>query len=476
MNQILKVLIISLLMVGTQTSIFANTKGVAKAIILKGSVEAFNPKTKEKISLKKGSWVKEGFMVKTKKKSFVKFLFIDKSQMNLGPKSQMAITKFPKKKAGIITLMKGSLRSKVTKNYLDMKNKNKSKLFIKTKTAAMGVRGTDFLVTYNPINRNTALVTFSGAVAMAQLSNSIRNIRNNQRALERIVSSDKAVIVKKGQFSGVAPGKTQRATIPVKINPAQLESMKGNSGNKSADDQSSTKSQNKPKKKFRNVIPPGVDAKKFSNNSKVEDQVVKVIGAKQTKDVMDKFAKTPVNADAPPPEGMVNKATGEIAPPAGGFIDMGTAQYIPPPPGSAFDASTQTYIPPADMGGFNNVTGDFQHTDYKLTADGKFVPKENNFSRSPASINEKDSNDPSAGPIIAPPQIDQPLEPQFNPDGVNPVFADYNPNSPDGGPLSPTDEVNLDEVKSDIDTSIQDATDARTDILNTSTRVKFNIK
>ena len=474
MNQTLKILTISLLMFCAQSVTFANSKGVAKAIILKGNVEAFNPKTKEKKNLKKGSWVKEGFIIKTHKRSFVKFLFIDKSQMNLGPKSKMAITKFPKKKAGIITLMKGSLRSKVTKNYLDMKDKNKSKLFIKTKTAAMGVRGTDFLVTYNPENRNTALITFSGAVAMAQLSNSIRNIRNNQKALERIVSSDKAVIVKKGQFSGVAPGKTQRATIPVKINPGQLESMKKSNGSKSADDQSSTKRQNKPKKKFRSIIPPGVNAKKFSNHSKVEDQLVKVIGVKQTKDVMDKIGKPIANADSPPPEGMVNKETGEIAPPAGGFIDVKTAQYIPPPPGSAYDASTQTYIPPADMGGFNNVTGDFQHVDYNLTADGKFVQKDDFAARTPASTDEKGEAQLAQPPITLT-KMDQPLETHLHTDGGTQVYANYDPNSSLGGTISPEDQVNLDDVKSDIDSSIQDATDARTDILNTSTRVKFNI-
>lgn len=470
MTQILKILSISLLVICSQTLTFANPKGVAKAIILKGKVEAYNPKTKKRISLKKGSWVQEGIMIKTHKKSFVKFLFIDKSQMNLGPKSQIAITKFPKKKAGIITLMKGSLRSKVTKNYLDMKNKNKSKLFIKTKTAAMGVRGTDFLVTYNPENRNTALVTFSGAVAMAQLNDSIKNIKNSQRVLERIVSSDKAVIVKKGQFSGVSPGKTQRATIPVKINPGQLESMRESNGTKSGDDQSSSKIKSESKKKFRSVIPPGVDAKKFSNNTKVENQIEKVIGVKQTKDVMDKFGKQVVNADSPPPEGMVNKITGEIAPPAGGFIDMGTAQYIPPPPGSAFDVATQTFIPPAEMGGFNATTGDFQHTEFNLTADGKFVPKEDILNRSPASVNEQPDGNP-----IQPAGLDQPLAPSFNPDGIDPLIVDYDPNSPGGDPLQPINEIDLNELRSDIDSAIQDATDARNDILNTSTRVKFNI-
>jgi hypothetical protein len=124
--------------------VFAAEGDVAKVIILKGSVKV---KLKDNTvkTLKKGDWVPEGAQVKTEAKSFVKLLFIDKSQMNLGPNSQMIINKFPKKKAGIITLMKGSLRSKVSKDYMQM-DKTGEKLYIKTKTAAMGVRGTDFEV------------------------------------------------------------------------------------------------------------------------------------------------------------------------------------------------------------------------------------------------------------------------------------------------------------------------------------------
>ncbi len=470
------------LLLCVEHSVLANN-GVAKAIILKGSVVAENPTTKEQISLKKGSWVNEGFIVKTESKSFVKFLFIDKSQMNLGPKSEMAISKFPKKEAGIITLMKGSLRSKVTKNYLDNKDKDKSKLFIKTKTAAMGVRGTDFMVTYNPVNENTALVTFSGAVAMAQLSDAIRNVQVSQSALEKVVSSDKAVIVTKGQFSGVSPGTTSRATTPVKINPGQLESMKSNDGSKEAPDQAAADTKG-PKKKFRSVIPPGVDAKGFSNKAKVADQVEKVIGKSATSAVVEKVDKEKAigAANNPPPEGSVNAATGEIAPPAGGYIDLATAQYIAPPPGSVFDSATGTYIPPADFGGFNPTTGSYENSNYTLTSDGKFVPVESP-DRAPASVNSDGSSDSKAGDLgggTPPPELaslDKPLEPviadDFGPDGNFPTGD--GPLEPSGG-ISPED-INefVKDAQDTINETIEDAQDERNEVLNNSTRVKFNI-
>jgi len=484
MNFLRKLLLTTAIVISMSIPAHASD-GVAKAIILKGSVTAVNPKTKEETKLKKGSWVQEGFVVKTEPKSFVKFLFIDKSQMNLGPKSEMAISKFPKKDAGIITLMKGSLRSKVTKNYLDNKNKDKSKLFIKTKTAAMGVRGTDFMVTFNPINENTALVTFSGAVAMAQITENIRNIQVSQAALEKVVSSDKAVIVTKGQFSGVSPGKTSRATTPVKINPGQLESMKSNDGSKEAPDQAAaTKA---PKKKFRSVIPPGVDAKGFSNKAKVAEQVEKVLGKSATIAVVDKVEKEKAASaeNAPPPEGSVNASTGEIAPPAGGYIDVATAQYIAPPAGSVFDAATETYIPPADFGGFNPDTGAYENTNYTLTDDGKFVPTESP-DRAPASV-DGSGPAPSEGGVDgggnAPPELaplDKPIEPEIADDiGGGDDFGGGDAPSDSPADFAGVDQSELDEIVEDaqdtIEETIEDAEDERNEVLNNSTRVRFNI-
>ncbi len=485
MNFLQKIFLITSLLLCVGTAAQANS-GVAKAIILKGKVVAINPTTKETVSLKKGSWVNEGFLIKTEPKSFVKFLFIDKSQMNLGPKSEMEISKFPRKKAGIITLMKGSLRSKVTKNYLDNKDKDKSKLFIKTKTAAMGVRGTDFMVTFNPVNENTALVTFSGAVAMAQITEAVKNVQVTQNALEKVVSSDTAVIVTKGQFSGVSPGKTSRATTPIKINPGQLESMKANDGTKETSDQASGETK-APKKKFRNVIPPGVDAKGFSNKAKVTDQVEAVIGKSATVEVVEKVEKEKaiVSADAPPPEGSVNTVTGEIAPPAGGYIDLATAQYVAPPAGSVFDAATETYIPPADFGGYNPETGHYENDNYTLSEDGKFVPTEN-LDRAPASVNSDGTKVSNAGVPAggnAPPQLaplDKPIAPEVATDFA-PVDGQRAPDGPEGPAVANADfnqndfDDIVENVQDSIDESISDAEDEKNEILNNKTRVRFNI-
>lgn len=205
---------------------FAGEQKVAKAIITRGNVKAHLPDGST-IKVKKGTWLDEGTKVVTAPKSFVKFLFTDKSQMNLGPNSELEIAKFDGKKAGIINLMKGSLRSKVTKNYLEKEKQAKSKLFIKTKSAAMGVRGTDFMVHFDPRNQFTNLDVISGAVAMAPIIDDGMAKSLDRSALEGLVSSKSAVLVKKGQFTNAFKGQ-KKAAKPRPIPKEKLKSLQKN--------------------------------------------------------------------------------------------------------------------------------------------------------------------------------------------------------------------------------------------------------
>lgn len=412
-------------------NVFAKGKGVAKVLIMRGKVHY--KKGPKVITLKKGMWLPEGAMIKTSKRSFAKFLFIDKSSMNLGPNSQIKIETFPKNKAGIITLMKGQLRSKVTKNYMEIKNKKNSKLFIKTRSAAMGVRGTEFQVNYNPQNNATSLITFSGAVAMVQLENRIR--RMDQRVLERAVSGNQAVIVRKGQFSGSNP-KQNRVTIPVKISPNQLEVLKSTNPF-NAKNSKEKKSALKQNKNFRSVVPPGVDAKAVSNTT---------------------FEGKVSATDTVPAEGMFNAATGALAPKAGGYLDLGTAQYIPPPEGSSFDASTNTYTPPPSAGEVNPIDGGYVNMYYQIQPDGQFekITQDDGPTikdgRAPASIDD-------APP--PPPSTDLATGQEFNPDfqvldgGANATF------------------VNTDEFLEDVALEHEDFLNSPDQ--NTRTKVNFDI-
>jgi len=396
---------------------------VAKVIIIRGNVKA--KQDGKVVSLKKGIWIKEGAIIQTANKSFVKLLFIDKSSMNLGPKSKMVVNKFPRKKAGIITLMKGQLRSKVTKNYMNIKNKKQSKLFIKTKTAAMGVRGTDFRVDFNPVNNNTGLITFSGAVAMAQIHNA-RDFRPSQSNLEKVVSGPESVIVKKGQFSQVSPSQASKALSPVKINPAQLETLKKNDGSK-FDKKSSEGT--KPKKAFRSILPPGVNGKAFSNDSKeAEKQFASTIGK-------ESFNKLKVEIEKESKSIITEKA--EVL--NGGFVDTNNIFYIQPPKDAPLDPNTGMPLLPSTFGGFNPETGIYENKFFTLTSDGQFVPRnELQDGRAPASEAEK---------LLPPPSIMN----LFEGEGAG-EFEDFD--GPEDFDIDPSDLI--DELAEDRDQVIDD--------------------
>lgn len=339
---------------------FAN---IAKVTMVRGTA-MMKSAGKSDATLKLDDWIPEGAVISTQEKSMVKLTFTDKSQMNIGPSSEMAINKFGGGEAGLISVIKGQIRSQVTKDVL--KHDDKSKLLIKTKSAAMGIRGTDFQISYNQENNNTALITFEGNVALAQI-NEAESAQNSPAQFEQIVSDPgRAVAVTEGLYAGASPG-LDHATIPVKASPVQVEQLKTNETfeEKKAEVAETTKSYNSP-------IPPGLSAKECTNDNTqtLDSQVKSQVSAEK----LEEQAKQLTVAVAAPPEGFVDPNTGAVAPIAGGMIDMKTGIYIAPPPNSVFDKNTGVYVAPASYGTVD-ASGNYKAPEgLKLTADGQFVP------------------------------------------------------------------------------------------------------
>jgi len=373
--------------------VLANQKAkeVAKAIILRGEVyEVFVDEKGKEISraLKIKDNIHEGAIIRSDKSGFVKLLFFDKSQMMISPNSSVEIKAFTKQKAGIIGLLKGKIRSKVTKDRMNISNNQGSKLFVKTKTAAMGVRGTDFQVIYNPENTVTSLLTFEGAVAMAKL-NGEGNL--NQTALESRLNSDQAVMVRRGQYSGSLPG-MNRVSLPVKISPAQLEVLRGNENNNSGSSSKNEEGKKKDSKKVvRSTVPPGLNAKKVTSD---KEAIIKKVAVKNfgtnladiNNKKLDNGYFENVNSDIPP-EGMTDAKSGAFAPPAGGYIDSKTGLYIPPGKGDAFDPNAKVYVPSPSLGGIDPISGDYIPPEgTKLADNGELIKM--STGRGPASISD----------------------------------------------------------------------------------------
>jgi hypothetical protein len=108
---------------------------VAKVALLRGEVRAKDKETEQVRKINQNDWVNEGDVLQTAAKSFAKLLFVDKTQINLGPDSKMVINHYPHKEAGLISLIQGKIRAQVTKDVL-LKNQQtgekEDKLYIKT--------------------------------------------------------------------------------------------------------------------------------------------------------------------------------------------------------------------------------------------------------------------------------------------------------------------------------------------------------
>lgn len=343
----------------------AEAAKVAKVVLMRGMVKA-KLTSGEIVDVKMDSSLPEGATLQTAEKSFVKLIFIDKSTMNLGPNSQMVINSFPKKEAGIITLMKGEIKSQVTKDYMEMDDKSKSKLYIKTKTAAMGIRGTSFQVNFNPENQNTSLITFEGKVAMASIEKGLQARQFDQSVLENVVSSKHAVMVEQGQVSAVNLNVAEKAMVPTKLSPKQIQALESNDTGirESAVAEES-------KKQFKNPIPPGADGAAFSNSApELEKEMLKMAPAT----AITELSKKTVETDVSNPNGFFNDKTGEYKLPAGSIIDLSTVNIIPPPTNAVFDANSNTYVVPETYGKVDKTTGEYKAPEgLKLGVDGKFI-------------------------------------------------------------------------------------------------------
>lgn len=317
---------------------------VAIVKILKGNV--VNYVGGKPSALKAEDWVENGSIIKTTDKSFVKLIFTDKSQMNIGPNSLMKIENFTGKDSGVIDLVKGKIRSQVTKDYLQI-DKNKSKLFIKTKNAVLGVRGTDFMISTN--GKNTATVLFEGEIAFNKFDGA-KNLSSDR--LENIV--DRGMRMFPGEFSVVERERPQ-PTIPSLMNIQQREALENNDGLNSRTP-SNTREEVK-----HTVVPEGLDGKVVSNDSQTLKTEVAQVAAREEKTI-------PSSSD---PDGYIKG--NQIKPANGSFVHMDSGVIIPPGPGSLLDKNSNTYIPGQEMGQVNGDGTYVPPENVEITADGKVL-------------------------------------------------------------------------------------------------------
>lgn len=318
-------------------------KKVAKVKIKKGQAISVFPDGST-AQIKRGEWLVEGTVVKTKARSFVKLIFIDKSTMNVGPKSEMKIERFRNDEAGIINVISGKIRSQVSKNYLNM-DKGKSKLFIKNKNAVMGIRGTEIMYAVNKKTGATTALLFEGSAVFNKI-----NPGDNIKNLEKIVN--KGVRIKPGQFS-VAKRGMKRPTMSAKMNKTQFNALKKNT---SLSGLSGVKKSNF---KTQSIVPKGLTSSVVASDKDIAFK--KKTAAKMDSKAFEK-SKGFVR------DGVVKPADGTIV-----HIDTGT--IVPMGEDKRFDPVNQEWVS-REFGGTDNQGNYVPSKEYEVnTSTGKLVNK-----------------------------------------------------------------------------------------------------
>ena len=318
----------------------SNDLQIAEVVKIRGDVTMLAPRARLAHKVEIGDKFLEDTSILTGSKSFIKIKFIDNTEINLGPDSKIVIAEMKKDSVGIISLLKGRLRTEVQK---DTNKPEVNKFFIRTRTAALGVRGTDFQTIYNPDIKMTSLLTYRGEVAMAKVDEKTndRLEENSERVVERddvtkapsikdapaktideaeelnkVLKGKGVVLVPPGQnsFSSEA---LKKITLPVKISPVQLEVLYKNQ-----------EFQEKSKENF---------------NAKSDENFKPTLK---------------VAAQSSPAEGLYNAKTGDFAPKSGGFIDLASGLYVAPDSDAKLDAKTGVYQA-SKVGNVDSDTGQY---------------------------------------------------------------------------------------------------------------------
>lgn len=197
-------------------STFANAV-IGKVIKVKGQASALFVGNREAVKVENQMLINKDTSILTGDKSIVFVLLADNSKITIGANSKMTINLLDDSKVNVLNLQMGNARAQVEKE-----NNSKTKLIMKTRTASLGVRGTDFQTTYNPQNNITNLLTFKGVVAIAK--NEKRQISNEE--IVNQLKDDKSVkLVEEARFATVTES-VKAPSEPVKISAEQYTRLK----------------------------------------------------------------------------------------------------------------------------------------------------------------------------------------------------------------------------------------------------------
>ncbi len=293
-------------------SLYATPKYVASIVKTRGSATVLLPGMKAAEQIKEGLKLPSDSSIVTERRSVVVVEYLDKSQVTVGPNSKIVVRVTEESAKGVVNLLTGKIRAAVIKNSKD----DKDSFFVKTKTAAMGVRGTNFQTTYNEINKMTTLLTIEGKVAMKKVE--AKEMIKEKEIVQALAAP---ILVQKGELS-FANERLKNETEPVRISPKQYTIIKLN--------------------------------KEFHEKPKISEKEI----AKEIIKTEQEFAKVDTDKEkAAKIEGKFNNTTSRFHPRSGGILDINTGIYVQPSAASAYDDKLKVFVD--DNAGGVSVSGEY---------------------------------------------------------------------------------------------------------------------
>lgn len=325
---------------------------IGEVIKIRGNVTQLRPGDQLARKVSDGEKLLEDTSVLTGPKSMVMIRMRDRSTLTLGPESKMVLVEAENDEdPGVISLLNGHLRSKVQRQ--NRQSDNDHKQLISTRSAAMGVRGTDYIVSHNSENNVTSLVTLQGEVEMAQIDESyIREIEKSfaLRRQARIERYDENSV----ELRDVRAARLKaRGRLKVAL-------MSKNKSKVGAGHHAGTVAEFKNISRPVRIAPEQFEALYKNRDLSMGETGEVLVSSKDY--ILPKELQYASNSASP--LGIRDSKSKVFAPKAGGLVDLKSALYIPPTQDAAFheghnlfvsqqvgqiDAKTGNYLPPEGL-------------------------------------------------------------------------------------------------------------------------------
>lgn len=284
----------------------ANTHSYGVIVKLRGDVTVLHSGAKKAVSAKMHMKLFENSSILTKKSSLVRIRLKNKTTITLGPNSKINLKEIKPVKSDTIDLISGRIRTKVEELEKN-KKQDKDKLKIVTRSAALGVRGTEFYTIYNFENKNTSVITLKGAVELKEETVFQKKPKKKMPQAKNIPAKEKkSVTIKEGKYASIHHQK-QEIIKPTRISPLQLNVLK-NLEKEEKEDKEDKKEKEKEQETISDLISP-------------EEETSSLI--------------------------------------AGGFVDLGTGIYVPPKKSGKFDEKNKVYLHDKKQGNIDLTTGEY---------------------------------------------------------------------------------------------------------------------